>query len=283
MTKTSTLSNAETSSSRLRLNSTRTVLVVVTLLLLKSTALLTYTLDSSFSMLITVGVVWTATVWLIIRGLDDHPYKVFGIANTVTAARAGGVALLAGTIPLASLLGETQNATGSSIMWGMCAFVAVLLLLDGVDGYFARKAQLSSTFGARFDMEVDAFLALVIATFLWQSDKLGIWVLGLGIMRYVFVVASVWSKPLQAPLFPSLRRKTVCVIQIAALCIMLSPLFDTAQATVIGSIALLLLAASFLRDVLWLYRQPPVVDQSLPLISCINKAAGSAASNEIRP
>lgn len=254
----------------------RQVLAGLSLVVTVATALLVSVLGSVYSIAVSVFIVWSAIAWLIVRGLADHPFDVFGMANTVTAIRAAGVSLLAGTLPVAQQLGDIQNNIGTTALWSMCALVALVLLLDGVDGYLARKFQLESAFGARFDMEVDALLALVITAFLWRSGKLGPWVLGLGAMRYLFILASIWAKPLQAPLFPSLRRKTVCVIQITALCLMLSPLLDARQAMLVGAVALLCLGGSFLRDILWLYRP-------LPLASCINKAAGKAANNEIKP
>lgn len=238
---------------------------MLTLLLLVSTASLSHFSGSaySYSQPAAIITVWFAMIWLIMRGLREHPFDTFGIANTLTALRASGVALLAGAIPLVAHLSDTQNSMGSAMFWGMCLFVSLLLAADGVDGYLARKTRLASNFGARFDMEVDAFLAFVITMILWQSDKLGVWVLGLGVMRYLFVLASVWAVPLQAPLFPSLRRKTVCVIQIAALCLMLSPIVNSKYATAIGIVALLILGASFLRDSIWLFKQRPA-DAHLP-------------------
>ena len=40
---------------------------------------------------------------------------------------------------------------------------SVALILDGVDGKVARRTRNASAFGARFDMEVDAFLILVFS------------------------------------------------------------------------------------------------------------------------
>lgn len=233
--------------------SARKVLVWISLMVLAGTGLLTYLANAYYTVPLSVFAVWGSVTWLVQRGLKDHPYPSFGMANTITAFRAGSVAVLAGTIPVAEHLAQASNSTGGLFLWFMCTLVVLLLALDGVDGFLARKTGMSSNFGARFDMEVDAFLALVIAAFLWQSDKLGIWVLGLGLMRYAFVLASVWLKPLQAPLFPSIRRKTICVLQITCLCLMLMPLINASEGTIIGSFALLCLSASFLRDIHWLY------------------------------
>ena len=39
---------------------------------------------------------------------------------------------------------------------------------------------MASAFGARFDMEIDALLILVLAILAWQHDKAGAWVLAVG-------------------------------------------------------------------------------------------------------
>ena len=39
---------------------------------------------------------------------------------------------------------------------------------------------MASAFGARFDMETDALLLLVLAALAWQFDKAGAWVLASG-------------------------------------------------------------------------------------------------------
>ena len=43
--------------------------------------------------------------------------------------------------------------------------------LDGVDGWLARRSGIASAFGARFDMEIDALLILVLAVLAWRSAR----------------------------------------------------------------------------------------------------------------
>jgi len=193
---------------------------------------------------------WSCIVLLVWRGLTHHPHPRFGPANIVTTARASATAVLAGLIPAAEVLSSPPM---NAWLWALTACVIAVLFLDGLDGYLARKTGLSSAMGARFDMEVDSLLALIIALYLWQSEEVGFWIVGLGVMRYAFVLASVWLKPLQGDLYPSIRRKTVCVIQLGALCALLSPLIQPPLSVAIGTVAILILAASFIRDIRWLY------------------------------
>lgn len=185
------------------------------------------------------------------RGLPGHPHARFGPANTITAVRAAITLTVAAAIPMASTL-----ALDSTAWWVPVAAVFLVLILDGVDGHVVRVTGQQSAFGARFDMEVDAFLGLVVVVLLWQAGKCGVWVLALGTMRYVFVAAAYRYPWLAAPLFASLRRRVVCVIQIASLGVMLMPVVQPPLSTLIGIVALVLLSASFRRDSVWLLRRP---------------------------
>lgn len=69
---------------------------------------------------------------------------------------------------------------------------AVALALDAVDGWVARRTGTASALGARFDMEVDAFLILVLSV--QVTPAVGPWVLAIGGLRYAFVVAG-WLLP----------------------------------------------------------------------------------------
>ncbi len=175
----------------------------------------------------------------------SHPNQRFGAANTVTLARAAGTALLAAFILAPSMI---TGAAG----WLAAAGAAVLLALDGIDGWLARRQGLASGFGARFDMEVDALLILVLAALVLVLGKAGPWVLGLGLMRYAFVLAGLMAPSLRAELPPSWRRKAVCVLQIGALAVLLLPGLAPPWSSAIAASALVLLAWSFAVDVRWL-------------------------------
>ena len=45
------------------------------------------------------------------------------------------------------------------------------------DGPAARRSGIASRFGARFDMETDALMILVLAVLAWRWDRAGAWVL----------------------------------------------------------------------------------------------------------
>jgi len=173
-----------------------------------------------------------------------HPHPVLGAANLVTTIRVMGVALVAG------LVGEPATATAA---WAALATTAVIVGLDGVDGWLARRDRTTSAFGASYDMETDAFLILVLTVLVWQHDKAGVWVLAGGVMRYGFVAAGWWWPWMAAPLGSSLRGKAVAVAFIAGLAVALAPAVPVPFSGAAAALVLGALAWSFLVDIRWLY------------------------------
>src|SRR5260370_1121940 len=107
---------------------------------------------------------------------------------------------------------------GAGVGFGM-----VGLMLDGVDGWLARRGGLASRFGARFDMETDALSVLVFTLLLLRTGQAGPWVLAIGLARYIFVgVAWLWP-PLAVEFPQSLRRNTICAATVAGVPVALSP------------------------------------------------------------
>lgn len=134
----------------------------------------------------------------------------------------------------------------------LVVLAAVALLLDGVDGRVARRTGTVSALGARFDMEVDAFLILVLSVFV--AGSLGVWVLAIGAMRYAFGVAG-WLAPwLRAALPTSVARKAVAAFQGIALTVAGAGVVSRAAAFGIVLLALACLVWSFGRDIRWLWR-----------------------------
>jgi phosphatidylglycerophosphate synthase len=192
------------------------------------------------------GAVCAGIMWLALRRLDSHePHASFGPANQVTTLRSALVALMA------ALIGEDSNPVAAYAV--MTAVTAVAL--DGLDGWLARRTRMATRFGARFDMEIDALLIQVLAVLAWQYGKAGIWVVASGLLRYVFVVAGWWSSRLRQPLFTSVRRRAICVVQIAGLIIALVPMVIPPISTAIAAVALGALCYSFAVDTEWLWRR----------------------------
>lgn len=190
--------------------------------------------------------VFTSAFALVLAGLAAHaPNARFGAANRVTLARLALIALLA------ALVGEP---VADVIVWGSIAVATGAALLDALDGPLARHDGAASDFGARFDMETDALLVLVLSLLVLHLDKAGAWVLAAGLMRYLFVLAARPWPWLARALPPSQRRKTVCVVQITSLIVSLSPVIALPWSGALAAASLALLTASFAIDIAWLQR-----------------------------
>ncbi len=179
-----------------------------------------------------------------------HPHARLGSANVVTLVRAALVALLAALI---------REAPWESVAWLAVALGTIVALLDGVDGYLARRSGLASDFGARFDMETDAFFILVLAAIVWTHGKADWWVLAAGGLRYVFVAAG-WVLPwMRASLSPTLRGKWMAVLQMAGLLVALGPIVPQPLSAWVAGTTLAGLTWSFAVDVgrLWRGRALP--------------------------
>jgi phosphatidylglycerophosphate synthase len=192
--------------------------------------------------------VFAAIVLLALRSRAQHPFPRFGPANQVTMVRAFLVAIGAGFI------GEPSLPDAG---WIVAGAAGVATLLDGVDGWLARRTGMASAFGARFDMETDALLIQVLAVLAWQYGKAGPWVLVSGLLRYLFVAAG-WVLPwLRKPLFPSVRRKAICVVQTVGLMLTILPPIVPPASEWLAAVSLAALVYSFLVDTLWLWRRAP--------------------------
>lgn len=189
---------------------------------------------------------------LVLLGLSAHRHPRFGFANLVTSLRAGIVSLVGATVLFSHSFGQVHF---DSLIWWTVAAVLFALALDGVDGYLARRYRQQSELGARFDMEVDALLILILAIGATVLNKAGAWVVLIGLMRYAFVMAQWFVPKLRAELLPSLRRKAVCVVQVAVLCLVLVPQVVPPVSALLAAIALAALVYSFGADVVQLLRR----------------------------
>ncbi|WP_210191728.1 CDP-alcohol phosphatidyltransferase family protein [Rhodomicrobium vannielii] len=188
---------------------------------------------------------------LVNAGLRLHaPHRHFGIANSITLSRAAFGVLLVGL--------AVQQAEGGGLLtdaafrWNLIAAAIIALLLDGADGWIARRGRMTSEFGARFDTETDALFVMAMTLMLTEAGIVGAWVLANGLIYYVFRLASHIWPVLGGPLFPSWRRKAVCVVQIALLVAALTPVMPGWAASLCCLTGLALLLYSFGIDTVWL-------------------------------
>lgn len=188
---------------------------------------------------------------VVLRGLIRfYPHQRIGLCNYVTHFRATLIAGLAAILTFAPAV-----VADADLAWRVVAVAVVALMLDGVDGWAARRSGLSSGFGARFDMEIDSVLALILMLIVVSSGKVGLWVILLGVMRYLFVMA-MWIWPwIDRPTPPRYAGKVVCVVQISVLIALIAPVVAPPVAPLIAAGALGLLIWSFGVDLRWLWQR----------------------------
>lgn len=105
----------------------------------------------------------------------------FGLANAVSVLRLCGIFAFPWIAP------------GEIVYWGLILFV-----MDGADGWIARRAGLAGEFGEFIDKETDAFFMLVLCLVLYRlPEGFGPWILLPGLLRYLFVLFVKLAAPPQ--------------------------------------------------------------------------------------
>ena len=191
------------------------------------------------------GVAYAVVLWMALTaGLQAAGMRSLGPANGVTLARAS---LVAGVTAL--VVTSISRPVPTAVL---VALIGVALALDGVDGQVARRTGSTSALGARFDMEVDAFLILVLSVFV--GGMFGWWTVAIGAFRYVFLAASRALPWLAVPLPPRFSRKVVAAVQGIVLVVATAQVLPPELAFLAVLAALASLTWSFGRDISWLWQ-----------------------------
>jgi phosphatidylglycerophosphate synthase len=127
-----------------------------------------------------------------------------------------------------------------------------------VDGRVARARGEATAFGARFDVETDAAMLIVLSVAVVALGIAGWWVLAIGGMRYGYVAMSLLVPALRTPLPCRSSGKVIAVVQAVALLTALA--FGLTHGahwvpTLFLLVAFALLCWSFGRSVIWQLRQ----------------------------
>ncbi len=167
------------------------------------------------------------------------PTGAFGAANTLTACRLGGLLALA-LWPMPTL-------------W-IAGGAAALLLLDGADGWLARRFDQASDFGAFFDKEVDAFALLVLCLLAVQYQGIAPLLITAGLLRYVFAVLMHLGNPPARTEPRTNAARYLYVFMMGAVLLPFLPLPAWSQVVLWTAVAGLV--ASFLPYFAWALRLP---------------------------
>jgi phosphatidylglycerophosphate synthase len=176
----------------------------------------------------------------------------FGIADVVTLVRGVGVCFLAGLALQALAGGLGRHGVLTMIIVGV-----LCLTLDGVDGRVARSRREASAFGAKFDVETDAAMLVVLSVAVAALGIAGWWVLAIGALRYGYVATSVVVPALRTPLPYRYSAKVIAVAQAVALLAALTLRLVHGEHWLSNTFLLAALASlcwSFGRSVIWQLR-----------------------------
>lgn len=174
-----------------------------------------------------------------------HPADAFTLTRAVLAADVAAL--------VADTWGKALPATA------MVTVASVALALDWVDGRVARRTGTTSAVGALLDQEIDAFLILVLSVA--ASREFGNWVLLSGAARYLMLIAGVLAPWLAVPVPPRYWGKVVAAVQGVTLTAAISGVLPRPVSYLALAVALVLLAESFGRNILWMARRPDARDQ----------------------
>lgn len=131
------------------------------------------------------GLVTTASYSYSVRTAGTQPVTV---ATGVTVFRGAiGAALLGFAVH------PPATAAGVALAWLPVTCFVLAGLLDAVDGLLARNRNAVSTFGERLDIEADGILVLTGAILVVSWGLAPLWVMLVGVARYVYLVA-VWFR-----------------------------------------------------------------------------------------
>ncbi|MGD7035341.1 CDP-alcohol phosphatidyltransferase family protein [Methylotuvimicrobium buryatense] len=185
-----------------------------------------------------LGSAASSFAWFVVRGQGNWPsIAQFGPANAVTLFRL---------LLIFSLATFTHRPD-------LIILLALLVLcLDGVDGWLARKFDCASEFGEYFDKETDAFFMLVLCWLIALDQRLGLWILLPGLMRYVFVCFLMIAKP---PTYKEQQTTTGKVVFVVTILALISCFTD--YPAIYRPLALaitLLLSYSFIASIRLIYR-----------------------------
>jgi len=106
-----------------------------------------------------------------------------GYANLITLFR----------LLIVIFIGFFHNQLTHNFIFSLALFSVIL---DGVDGYIARKFNQTTTFGEIFDKETDAFYVLIITSILYMQGLFGFWLIIIGYFRYFYGIIVLLKKGL---------------------------------------------------------------------------------------
>lgn len=160
--------------------------------------LLTLWMGRPLIWLIAVAISFLFLINHIYKSLNFNPFKI-GYANSITALRFLIVILLS------FLAGKVHN------IFLLSGFLFAVLL-DGVDGFLARRFKQCSDIGEAFDMEVDSFMVFILCWIHFSNHTVGWWILIAGGYKYYNELLFFNLNKVNSKDSPKKFRSTIAVI-----------------------------------------------------------------------
>jgi len=134
-------------------------------------------------------------------------------------------------------------------------FSFLVLIMDWLDGYFARKLKQITDFGFFFDQEVDNIFLfiLVLSITLNNSELYFLWLIPL--LRYIFLLMKYIFVWMRSELYDSIRRKSICAVTTFLLIMCNLEFLSFFLIELLSIISMFIILFSFMKDILWLYRR----------------------------
>lgn len=148
------------------------------------------------------------TWYLVMTAQNIRPLPfIFGYANWVSIFRL--ICILIGFT-----LYQTLDDLSLLIIFGFA------VLLDGLDGFLARKYNHQTKEGAILDMEIDALLVFILTSIHIENDRVHSWIIIPASLRFMFAWILLLFRRNQPPeTLPKIVRATIAVIFFIALLI----------------------------------------------------------------
>ena len=190
--------------------------------------------------------------YLIFKYFAKSNLEEFSLASTVTYMR-----LSVSIVLLTAAINSSTNSTIFDIFYTERLFIIlaiISLLLDGLDGFIARKYNQVTKYGEVIDQEADNFLIFVMSISLYLNKEIGLYVFLIPAFRYIFIFFMTRYSWLNNTLPDSQLRKVVCVSIILIMIISQDSYFTNDVVIFLVLLSLFIITFSFSRDIIWLYR-----------------------------
>ena len=136
---------------------------------------------SIFPVIIAVGLLSFTIYWILNVNRLGKLRPFAGYANWITLFR----------LLMVVYIGFFYDTLSHHSIFSLALFSVII---DGLDGYIARKFNQKSTFGLFFDMETDAFYVMVITSIIFMEGMFGFWLVIVGYLRYLYGTLSLFIR-----------------------------------------------------------------------------------------